>query len=216
MKSHKATIEASIKNMQQYLYEQLETRALEMALKVRQDYYRRELFDIKVKSKQLNDFTIKLNQRVRQLEIEITDSLQAYKRSKEAIVKSVLDVYRNLSETKSPKKHRNSAYNLCQSLDYNKYVETIKEFDDIINRYMKSYIENNGRFHLSQETTTPQSPFLLARPTFLSSHPLEDLNVYQWFNNINDLTKNQQTMHFVFRVLLSRINDRLDIFPLHL
>ncbi|CAF1040890.1 unnamed protein product [Rotaria magnacalcarata] len=216
MKSHKATIEASIKNMQQYLYEQLETRALEMALKVRQDYYRRELFDIKVKSKQLNDFTIKLNQRVQQLEIEITDSLQAYKRSKEAIVKSVLDVYRNLSETKSPKKHRNSAYNLCQSLDYNKYVETIKEFDDIINRYMKSYIENNGRFHLSQETTTPQSPFLLARPTFLSSHPLEDLNVYQWFNNINDLTKNQQTMHFVFRVLLSRINDRLDIFPLHL
>ncbi|CAF3274404.1 unnamed protein product [Rotaria socialis] len=216
MKSHEATIEASIKNIRQYLYEQLETRALEMALKMRQDYYRRELFDIKVKSEQFNDLTTKLNQRVQQLEIEITDSLQAYRRSKEAIAKSVLDVYRNLSETKSPKKHRNSAYNLCQSLDYNKYVETIKEFDNIINRYMKSYIENNGRFHLSQETATPQSPFPLAEPIFPSSHPLEDLNVYKWFNNIDDLNKKQQTMHFVFRVLLSRINDRLEIFPLHL
>ncbi|CAF5146386.1 unnamed protein product, partial [Rotaria sp. Silwood1] len=80
MKNHEKTIKSSIKNMQQYLYEQLEMRALERALKTRHDYYRRELLNIKITVKTSDEFTMELNQRVQELELEITDSLRAYKR----------------------------------------------------------------------------------------------------------------------------------------
>ncbi|CAF4908234.1 unnamed protein product, partial [Rotaria sp. Silwood2] len=56
-------------------------------------------------------------------------------------------------------------------------------------------------------TTMNLSPF---------SFPIESQNVFRWFNNFNEPIKNQQMIHFVFSVLLNRINDRLDISSLHL
>ncbi|CAF3857042.1 unnamed protein product [Rotaria sordida] len=216
IKKYEKTIQASIKNMQQYLYEHLEMRALEMTLKTIQDYYRRELLNIKVTIKISNEFPMRLNQRVQELKIEITDSLQAYKRSKKTIIKSALDVYKNVIRTKNENKYRNNTYNLCPLLDYNKYLEIIQELDIIINKYVHKYIEQNGRSNSSQVTITPRSPSMIATNISPFAFPLEDQNVFHWVNNFNASSKNQQTIHFVFSVLLNLINDRLDISPLHL
>ncbi|CAF1299577.1 unnamed protein product [Rotaria sp. Silwood1] len=216
MKNHEKTIKSSIKNMQQYLYEQLEMRALETALKTRQDYYRRELLNIKITIKTLDEFSMRLNQRVQELTNEITDSLQAYKRSKETITRSILDVYKNVIRTKNENKHRNSTYNLCPPLDYNKYIEIVQELDVIINKYVNKYIEQSRRDNLSLVTISPRSPFMTSMNISPFAIPLEGQNVVHWFNNFNEPRKNQQTIHFIFSVLLNRISDRLDISPLHL
>ncbi|CAF3219757.1 unnamed protein product [Rotaria sp. Silwood2] len=216
MKHHGKTIKASIKNMEQYLYEQLEMRALETALKTTQDYYRQELLNIKLTIKTSNDFTMRMDQRVQELEIEITDSLQAYKKSKETIMKSILDVYKNVIRTKNENKHRNSTYNLCPPLDYNKYFDIVQELHIIINKYVNKYIQQNERSNSSLETITPRSPLMTTMNLSPFSFPIESQNVFRWFNNFNEPIKNQQMIHFVFSVLLNRINDRLDISSLHL
>ncbi|CAF3361693.1 unnamed protein product [Rotaria sp. Silwood2] len=216
MKHHGKTIKASIKNMEQYLYEQLEMRALETALKTTQDYYRQELLNIKLTIKTSNDFTMRMDQRVQELEIEITDSLQAYKKSKETIMKSILDVYKNVIQTKNENKHRNSTYNLCPPLDYNKYFDIVQELHIIINKYVNKYIQQNERSNSSLETVTPRSPLMTTMNLSPFSFPIEGQNVFHWFNKFNEPIKNQQMIHFVFSVLLNQINDRLDMSPLHL
>ena len=199
IKSQWKNIESSLKNMKQYLYEQLEIRALETALKTIQDYDRRELFHIKTTSKNSKECTERLNQRVEELEKEITDSLQAYKRKKEDIIKSILDVYKNVIQMKNANKNRGSTYNVCPPLDYSKYVETLRQRSSIINQYVNPYIKQTA--HNISST---------------SSDFKDGGNVFQWFNNCNDKNKIERTKHFVFNELLPRINDRLEISPLHL
>jgi len=136
-KSQWKNIEGSLKNMKQYLYEQLEMRALETALKTIQDYYRRELFDVKETSKTSKECTTRLDQRVQELRKEITDSLQAYKRNKDDIIKSILDVYKNVIQMKNANKNRHSTYNICPPLDYSKYLDASRQLNTIINQYVK-------------------------------------------------------------------------------
>jgi hypothetical protein len=207
-KSQWKNIEGSLKNMKQYLYEQLEMRALETALKTIQDYYRRELFDVKETSKTSKECTTRLDQRVQELRKEITDSLQAYKRNKDDIIKSILDVYKNVIQMKNANKNRHSTYNICPPLDYSKYLDASRQLNTIINQYVNPYIEQTGHHITSPEITAANSSWFVSKQ--------DDRSVIQWFNNFDERSKIERTIKFVFNELLAGINDRLDMSLLHL
>ena len=44
----------------------------------------------------------------------------------------------------------------------------------------------------------------------------EERSVLQWFTNVDDPNKNEQTLRFIFTEILPQIRNRLDISPLHL
>jgi hypothetical protein len=150
-----------------------------------------------------------LHRRVNELDIEITDSLRAYKRSKEDIIKSVLDVYKNVIQTKNANKHRNSIYNVCPTLDSNKYLYSAQALHNIaiINKYMNPYIEQTAYIDSSLSDIDPPSLF---------ASIVDDQIVFDWFTNFNDRSNNERIIHFVFTELLAHIKDRLDLSPLHL
>ena len=68
VRSQWKNIESGIKNMQQYLYQQLEVRTLETALQTNHDYYRQELFNVRKGNRTVNEYIHHLNQRVKELE----------------------------------------------------------------------------------------------------------------------------------------------------
>jgi hypothetical protein len=216
VKSQWKTIKNSLKNMKQYLYEQLEIRALDTSSKTIQDYYRRELFDIKKTSKTSPECITRLNQRVNELEKEITDSLQAYKRNKDDIIKSILDVYKNVIQMKNANKNRHSTYNVCPLLDHSKYLGILHQLDAIINKYVNPYIGQTAQNISSSYIFNSSLPSMTTMTSLSFVSKQDDRNVFHWFDNSNDQSKIERTIYFVFNVLLPRINDRLDMSLLHL
>ena len=216
VKSQWKNIESSIKTMQQYLYEQLEMRTLEIALRNNHDYCRKDLLRIK----QMGDTSDKsiehLNRRVKELESEITDSLESYKRNKDDLIKSALDVYKNVIETKNIGTHRRSAYNLCPPLGHSKYLEIVEKLDAIIQKYLDQLLQQCAKENTSPIETDLLSPSITTISLSLSSLSVEERSVSQWFTNAADSDKNGRTLQFILTELLPRVNNRLDMSPLNL
>ena len=214
MKSQWNYIGSSIGNMQLYLNEQLEMYAWETSLKTRHDYYRRELMRVKERCTTLNELHEPLNQRVQELEAETRDSLQKYQRSKEDISKTVLDVYRNLLQTKSLKRRKTNII-VCTPIEYAYYHDRTGELSSILNRYLTRIAEPSGIFNSttshrpssspSDNTTVPESPLAL-----------NDKQILTWFTQTQDPTSTiGEAIRSVARNLLVRINDQLNSLPLH-
>ena len=213
VKSQWKNIESSIKTMQQYLYEQLEIRTLEMALQTNHDYYRKELFRLTQTAHSSDEIKVNLDRRVKQLESDISDSLKSYKRNKDDLIKSALDVYTNVINTKNIGAHRRSAYNLCPPIDHSKYSEIVHKLDTVIQKYLGPFLEQVNTLPIQIDFLTPS--ITMTTSPFASLNQ-EERSVSQWFTNTADPSKNGRTLQFIFTELLPRINNRLDISPLHL
>ena len=202
-KSQWKAIEDNLKQMKAYLLSQLETSALQSILNHNRDYYRQELFQSEQNIKELN-------KRVEQIKYELHESLQLYKKNKDDIIKIVLGVYKTVTGRRNSNIRRQITFNLCPKLDSNKYLNSIQEFQPLIDKYLKRYLEQIGRYRSLTNIADFESQTLYSLMTPIQTITQDDRNILQWFNNSSDTNRNQQIFEYVFKELFKRICLRFD------
>ena len=89
-------------------------------------------------------------------------------------------------------------------------MNSIQEFQPLIDKYLKRYLEQIGRYRSLTNIADFESQTLYSLMTPIQTITQDDRNILQWFNNSSDTNRNQQIFEYVFKELFKRICLRFD------